>query len=88
MAKKFWFELEFLDGDKEYDTNSGYGYDSEEEAEDAALEWISNYHAGNEVLNLSNPGDWSLDEDSPEFTVFEDEEDVIRDFYDGSPNVT
>ena len=81
MAKKYWFTLEFADGSSEDETNEGHGYDTYEEAEEEAIEWISNYHAGNEVLNLSDPGDWPLDEEEVEYTIYDDEEDVIMDLY-------
>ena len=39
-------------------------YDSEEQAEEAGLYSCSCYREGGEVLSLSNPGDYPLDEDS------------------------
>ncbi len=38
-------------------------YDTEEEAEEAALEMCSNSRTGAEILHLSNPGDYDYDED-------------------------
>lgn len=40
-------------------------YDSYKEAEEAGLIGLSNYAVGQEVLELSNPGDWA-DEEIPE----------------------
>jgi len=53
-------------------------YDSYEEAEEAALEDISNWHTGGEVLELSNPGDYPYDpDDEPDYDIFE--EDDVED---------
>ena len=47
-------------------------FDSFEEAEDAALYELSCWHAGGEVLELSNPGDYDYDpDDEPEFEIIE-----------------
>ena len=53
-------------------------FDSYEEAEREALEYISNWHTGGEVLELSNPGDYPYNpDDEPDFDIIEvdDEED-------------
>ena len=48
-------------------------FDSWEDAEQYAVQWISDYHAGGEVLHLSNPFDYPNDEDEDvEFDVIED----------------
>jgi hypothetical protein len=51
-------------------------YDSYEEAEEQALEYISNWHAGGEVLESSNPGDYPYDpDDAPDYDIFEEDDD-------------
>ena len=52
-------------------------FDSYYDAEQEALEFISNWHAGGEVLELSNPGDYPYEPDNePDYDIFEvDEED-------------
>jgi hypothetical protein len=55
-------------------------YDSYEEAEEAALEDISNWHAGGEVLELSNPGDYPYDpDDAPDYDIFEEDDEDDED---------
>ena len=47
-------------------------FDTETEAEEYALESISEYRLGCEILNMSNPGDYPLDEEEDvEFEVIE-----------------
>ena len=46
-------------------------FDTEEEADRYGLECISNYKAGGEILNLSNPGDWPLEDEDPDFEIIE-----------------
>lgn len=55
---KYGFILYFPYGDEIDSQDEGYLYDTEEEAQEAATEWISNYKQGGEILNLSNPGDY------------------------------
>lgn len=38
-------------------------FDTEEEAEEYALEAISEYNLGGDILNMSNPGDYPDDEE-------------------------
>ncbi len=65
----FKFKLTFSDGDTE---ESDGVFDTEAEAEEYALEKISEYHLGGEILNMSNPGDYPLDEDdNVDFEVIE-----------------
>lgn len=60
MAKKKWHvQLSFSDGDT---VDDGYEFDSEEEAKEYGLEMLSNYHEGARILNMSNPGDYPLDD--------------------------
>lgn len=50
-------------------------FDTEDEAEEYALEAISEYHSGGETLNMSNPGDYPLDkEDDVDYEVIEIDE--------------
>lgn len=50
-------------------------FETESEANDYGLELISSYHTGGEVLNMSNPGDYPLDEDDDtDFEVVEIDE--------------
>ena len=45
---------------------------TESEAHDFGLDMCSNYRAGGEVLHLSNPGDYPLDDDDEvDFQVIE-----------------
>lgn len=49
-------------------------FDSEEEAEEAGLQFCSNSREGAEILNLSNPGDYDYDEDefeAPDYEIIE-----------------
>ena len=65
----------FPNGNTEEDDDGPY--DSIEEANDAALQWISDYDTGGEVLNLSNPGDYPYDPDEAgqiDFDIIEIEE--------------
>lgn len=50
-------------------------YDSEEQAEEAGNYSCSCYREGREILNLSNPGDYPLDDDDDcDFDVIEVDE--------------
>ncbi|RXZ72958.1 hypothetical protein [Agromyces albus] len=62
------FKVEWEDGDEDDEV-----FDTYEEAEAHALEGVSNYHAGGEVLHLSNPGDYPEDDDDddPEYEIVE-----------------
>ena len=47
-------------------------FDSYEDAEEEALIELSNWHAGGEVLELSNPGDYPYDpDDEPDYEIIE-----------------
>lgn len=68
--------ITFPDGDviDSYEEDGDDGvFDTESEAEDYFTEWMSNYSTGGEVLNLSNPGDYPLDEDEeePDYEIVE-----------------
>ncbi|MCM1091233.1 MAG: hypothetical protein NC092_10160 [Butyrivibrio sp.] len=62
---------EVIDSYKE-DGDDGI-FDTEQEAEDYYTEWISNYSTGGEVLHLSNPGDYPIDEneEDPDYEIVE-----------------
>lgn len=47
-------------------------FETEAEAEAHALNQINNFHAGAEVLHMSNPGDYPEDDDEdPEYEIIE-----------------
>ena len=70
---KFKVVITYSNGDTD---NIDELFDSYEEAEEAALEYISNWHAGGEVLELSNPGDYPYEpDDEPDYDIFEEEDD-------------
>ena len=55
-------------------------FDSYEDAEYEALEYISNWHAGGEILELSSPGDYPYDsDDAPDYDIFEEDEEDEED---------
>lgn len=56
-------------------------YDSYEEAEYAACDYIGAWHVGGETLELSNPGDYPYNpDDEPDFDIIEvDDEDEDQD---------
>jgi hypothetical protein len=66
----------FSDGEiyDSYDEAGEYGFfETEEDAEDYAMAWLSNYDEGGEVLNLSNPGDYPLEtvQEEPDYEIVE-----------------
>lgn len=64
--------MHYPDGTEEEDDEL---YDSEEQAEEAGSYGCSCYREGGEILNLSNPGDYPLDEDDDcDFEVIEVED--------------
>lgn len=74
---KFRVVINFSDGDTEELDDL---FDSYEDAEREALEYISNWHAGGEVLELSNPGDYPYEpDDAPDYDIFEEDEDADED---------
>lgn len=45
-------------------------FDTREEAEEYAMELLSDWHTGAEVLEMSNPGDYPYDPDEePEYRI-------------------
>ena len=68
MATKYKI---LIDGEED---DEGNAFDTESEADDYALQWESNWHAGGEVLEMSNPGDYPYDpDDCPSIEVVESE---------------
>ena len=66
---RYRVEMQFSDGTTELDDEI---FDSEQEAHEHGLYLCSCYQTGKEVLNLSNPGDYPLDEDDEmDFEVVE-----------------
>lgn len=64
--------MRYDDGSTEIDDEV---FDTEEEAEAHGLVCVSNYRTGGEVLHLSNPGDYPLNEDEEvDFEVVEVDE--------------
>ena len=53
---KFYFE----DGDTIIEDDE---FDDTDSAREYAKDWISDYHTGSEILEMSNPGDYPYDED-------------------------
>jgi hypothetical protein len=62
--------LKFSDGEEVEDDER---FETEKEAEEYGLVMLSNYDTGAEVLNMSNPGDYPLDDDDedPDIEVVE-----------------
>jgi len=76
---KYRVVINFQNGDTE---NLDDLLDSYEDAEQAARDYISDWHAGGEVLELSNPGDYPYDpDDEPDYDIFEvdDEDEQVDD---------
>lgn len=65
---KYQARLYFSNGDT---LDDDYTYDTEAEAEESALNMISDYHTGIENLHNSNPGDNLLDDDEIDYEIFE-----------------
>lgn len=62
------FKVKMLGDDGDFYLEEGGSYDpqlfdTEEEAEEAALEACSNCRLGMEILNMSNPGDYPYEDD-------------------------
>ena len=57
---KYQVTIHFPDGDEELEDL----FDTEEEAREAALDAISSWDTGSEILHMSNPGDYDYDEDA------------------------
>jgi hypothetical protein len=60
--------MNYSDGTSEEDDEI---FESESEANDYGLVQLSNMHTGAEVLHMSNPGDYPLEEDDSDFEVIE-----------------
>ncbi len=73
---KFKVLIKFSDGEviDSYEEDGDEGiFDTEEDAEQYYLDTMSNYSAGGEILNLSNPGDYPLEEveEEPDYEIVE-----------------
>lgn len=57
---KYKYIIHFPTGDDDSYLEDGEDglFDTEDEAEDAALEAKNNYRTGSEILHMSNPGDY------------------------------
>jgi len=64
----FKVAMNYSDGTREDDDEI---FETESEAEEHGLYLCSCYHSGAETLNLSNPGDYPLDDDDVDFDVIE-----------------
>lgn len=65
---KYLVEMIYPDGTTDLEDET---YDSYEEAEDAALYSCSCYNQGAEDLFLSNPGDYPMDFEEPDYKIIE-----------------
>lgn len=66
---KYYVEMFYPDGTSEEDNNL---FDTEAEAREHGEYLCSCYHTGGEILHMSNPGDYPLDEDDDvDFEVYE-----------------
>ena len=66
---KYYVEIFYSDGTSEEDDNL---FDTEAEARAHGEYLCSCYHTGGEILHMSNPGDYPLDEDDDvDFEVYE-----------------
>lgn len=63
--------MQYPDGTSEEEDER---FETEEGAEAFGLEQCSNYVVGGEVLHLSNPGDYPLNDDRADFEVVEVDE--------------
>ena len=69
---KYKVVMNYSDGTSEEDDEI---FDTESAAEEYGIYFCSCYHQGGEILNLSNPGDYPLDEDDDvDFEVIEVDE--------------
>lgn len=46
-------------------------FETEAEAQEHGIEQVSNFRTGGEVLHMSNPGDYPLDDEDADFDVVE-----------------
>ena len=60
--------MQYLDGTSEDEDEL---FETEAEAEEYGLEQCNNYVVGGEVLHLSNPGDYPLNDEEVDFEVVE-----------------
>lgn len=56
-------------------------FDTYEEAEGEALYLLSCWHEGGEVMEMSNPGDYSYEEDNePEYEIVREDEINLEEY--------
>lgn len=72
--KKYKIVLIYSNGDRDEQDDV---FETEWQAEEYALYLVSCHGVGGEILNLSNPGDYDVDDEDPDFEIieFDDEED-------------
>ena len=78
-----------LDGKQIMDSYDDEGnlYETYEDAVDAALYYISCFHTGGEILELSNPGDYPYDEtEEPEYDIEEEAQSTAQAITSAIPN--
>ncbi len=68
---KYTVTIHFFDGDDDLD---GEIFDTYKDAQEAALEAISAWDTGCEMLHKSNPGDYNYDEDDVDDVDFDIDE--------------
>lgn len=69
---KYQVKYIYSNGEEEFEDEL---FDTEEEAQEAGEYGCSCYHQGNEILNMSNPGDYPLsDDDDVDFEIIEVDE--------------
>lgn len=71
---KYKIVYHWSDGSSDEDDNDGDYYDSESEAESAGEYGLGCRRQGAEILEMSNPGDYPLEEEDFEDDYFEVEE--------------
>lgn len=67
-ASKFKVVMKYPDGTSEDEDEL---FDTQEEANETGMYAVSCYAQGGEVLNMSNPGDYPLDDGVADFEVIE-----------------
>lgn len=75
MAKRYYYEIHCGDGEILDSRDDDEFFDSEDEANDAALYALSCAQVGAETLHLSNPGDYpdsDADTDDAEIIICEE----------------
>lgn len=71
MAIKYKVMMIYLDGSKEEQDET---FDDETSADEYGQYCCGCYHQGGEILHLSNPGDYPLNDEDVDYEVFEVDE--------------